>query len=332
MLFELQFMETPKHQDYPKESCGAHLLTNVPTVSPSQTVNQVKLELLEKITDFDTVNYIYVVDKGKLVGVLSIKELFQAPPEEKISQIMQGPIVVHPHTDQEKAPLQAIRHNIKAVPVVDGENKFLGVVGTDSILNILHSEHTEDFLLAAGIRRVQKIFDIVTGAYQNVVLLRLPWLIVGLVGGIFATILVRSFEKLVVQELAVVFFIPVIVYMSNAVGQQTQALFIRGVVLQHLKIKSYLQKELVVTIILSSVLSTVIFLFTIFWLSSAIFALAVGTAMFLAIIAAVAFSILIPLTLTLWKKDPALGSGPFSTIISDIISLLVYFSVVSLIV
>ena len=212
------------------------MVTKVPSVGMDATVSDVEMLLLKKTKDFATINYIYILDnQKKLKGVVSVKEVFRQAKTTKLKAIMHArPISARVHTDQERVALLSLKHSLKAVPIVDKEDHFLGVVPSDVILQVLHQESIEDILRSAGIRPSHSAVSFITeGGVWLHVRKRLPWLILGLFGGMFAAWIVSLFESSLRQELLLAAFIPTIVYMADAVGAQSQTVFIRSLALNH---------------------------------------------------------------------------------------------------
>jgi len=308
------------------------MVANVPTARPGERISDVKKMLFEEMKELETINYIYVIDKErKLVGIFSIKEVFRKPEETRVSEVMQTEIIkAHPYTDQERVAILALTHNLKSIPVVDKDSHFLGVVPSDIILNILHSENVEDFLKSAGIH--SPLAKTLRGSPVFLAKARTPWLILGLFGGIFAAEIVEFFETTLKAHFILAAFIPLIVYMSGAVGAQTETLFIRSLALNtQFGVKKYLFRDIKVGFLMALVLGTLLSFLSIFWLNSPYYiGLILGVSLFLAILMAILIGIFIPFLLQKLKRDPAIGSGPFGTIIRDILSLIIYFSVASL--
>jgi len=317
---------------YPPESAGGKMIANVPFTLLEETVLDVKKRLFEKAKEFETLNYIYVVNKDRrLLGVFSFREIFQAPEETKIKNLMikKEVIKVYPYTDQEKVAILALKHNLKAIPVVDKESRFLGVVPSNKILGILYSEHMEDIFRYAGIYDgdflPSKMIRAPAGTLAKV---RLPWLILGLFGGILAAKITGLFEAPLKSHFILAAFIPVIVYMADAVGTQTEALVIRGLAIDSkLAIKNYLFQEIKVGFLIALSLGALLTLISSLWLGLLHIGFILGVSIFLTIMAAIIIALFIPLVLNKLKKDPALGSGPFATIVTDLCSLIIYFSV-----
>lgn len=185
---------------------------------------------------------------------------------------------------------------------------------------------------ALGHLAKQPITDIVKFGISRLVGIRLPWLILGLVGGMAATLIVRYFEGALAEKLALAFFIPVVVYMSDAVGTQTETLFIRALAIEKINLKKYLLKEIVIGFLLGAVLSVLLYAYVIIVFNDDSVAKIVGLSMVISSTFAVVIATLIPLLLRGFGKDPAVGAGPFTTIVQDILSLAIYFIVATIII
>lgn len=153
---------------------------------------------------------------------------------------------------------------------------------------------------------------------------RFPWLIIGLVGGIIAVIVSSSFGRLLEKNIQLAFFIPVIVYMSAAVGSQTGTIYVRNLVKKDVSFSKYFLKELILGTFLGAFFGILLGGFAYFWLKDIQIAFTVGLAMFATILTAPIIALLIPTVLFKEHTDPAVGAGPFSTVIQDITSIFIY--------
>lgn len=316
-------------KNLPSRAAGRLMTTRVPLAFEEQTLTEVQNLLFQKTPQYDSINYIYVVDKGKkLTGVFSVKEIFRKPKEAKVGEIMQKEVVkAHVSTHQERVAALALQHNLKAIPIVDKDEQFLGVVTSDTILRVLHQEHIEDILVAGGIGKdSSRIKEFLTAKPSVLVKARLPWLIIGLLGGVLAAQIVGFFEQTLQSQMLLALFIPLIVYISDAVATQTETLIIRGIALDHeLNLKKYFLREIKIGALLALILAVLLVVITAtFWCSLSL-SMILGLAMFFGIFFSVIVATLIPLLLQKFKKDPALGSGPFATIITDLSSIVIYF-------
>lgn len=303
----------------------------VPLVSPEDTISDIKKMLFAKIKEMETINYVYVVDKeNKLQGVFSIKEIFMQPDSAKTRDFMKTKIFkIQPETHQEEAAILALKHNLKAIPVTDSDNFFMGVVPSDTILSILHAENVEDFLLSAGIR--SPLIKLQESTSWFLAKAKIPWLILGLFGGIFGASIVELFEAPLKSHFILAAFIPLMVYIADAVGSQTQTLFIRGSILDaRMDVGKHLTKEMKASAIIGLILGTLLFLISLLCFRVPYFiGIILISSLFLTILWATAIGILIPILMKKIKKDPAVGAGPFATIIRDVSSLLIYFLIAS---
>lgn len=316
-------------QKYPKESAGRIMTSRVPLILSDQTMEEVKLMLSTQEKEFDTINYLYVIDKeGKLIGVISVKDIFNRPAKTKVEEIMTSFLIKADFfTDQEKIAVLALKNNLKAIPIVDKENHFLGVVDSNTILDVLHREHIEDILLRGGIPKIDTTYaHVLEAPASTLIKARGSWLLLGLFGGVIAAQIIGFFENVLKEEILLVLFIPVIVYMSDAVATQTETLFIRGLAVDHaLLIQRYLKKEIKVGVALGALLGGTLAIIASLWWASIKMGIILFLAMFFGILLATIVAILIPLLLRKFKQDPAIGAGPFSTIITDILSIITYF-------
>ncbi len=307
-------------------------LSQVPLAKVSDTISDVVKTLLKNIKELETINYIYVIDKeGKLKGVISIKEIFAIDKENLVVDIMKKELVrARPRTDQERVAFLALKHNLKAIPVVDKTEKLLGVISSDIILNTLHKEATEDILRLAGVQDRFAI-DMTKMSTGALVKARIPWLLVGLAGGILAARILGFFEATLETQIILVFFIPVMLYLSSAVAIQSQTIFIRSLTINPgLAVKTYFLKEIKVGGSLAIICAILLGISSFFFKVSPLIGIILGLSVFLSTTLVVAISIFIPWFLQESKKDPAIGAGPFINVISDVSTLIIYFSVASI--
>lgn len=326
-------METFLPINHP-EAAKSHMVTKVSLASPHETVGSVLQKLQNQNAFFDTVDYTYILDKeGKLEGVVSMKELLNARNEDRLDRLMHKKVaVVHPSTDQEHVAMLAIKQNIKSLPVVDKEHRFLGVVPSDVILNILHWEHVEDVLRLSGIHgKGVHMRSFMKSSAFTMSKMRIPSLLIGLAGGLLTTSIVGYFEQSLEKNILLAFFIPLIVYMSDAVGTQTETILVRTLATEEIQLKKYILREFLVASTIGLVVGGTMFLTAYLWFHSFLIALTIGVSLFMTISIGSIVSILIPWLLAHFKKDPAISGGPFTTVIQDILSLLIYFLVAALI-
>lgn len=317
------------NRKYPIESVGRKIVKLVPLCYQGDRILDVKKMLFDTMDDLETINYIYVVDvNNRLLGVFSIKEIFRRPESTLVKEIMDRDIIkIRPYADQEKVVILALKNNLKAIPVVSKRNEFLGVVPSDIILDILHLENVEDFLKMTGINSpLQKILK---GSYFYLFKIRIPWLVLGLFGGILGAIIIGFFEGPLKEHFILASFIPLMLYMAGAVGNQTEALLIRNMVLDgRISLVKYLFREMRISLLIALVLASSLFGISIFLFNAPyLIAAILASSLFVAIFTAVLVGVFMPYALRKLGKDPAVSSGPFATILRDILSLVIYFTI-----
>jgi magnesium transporter len=314
------------------ETAGRIMATNIPTVGLNTTIEDIHKQLKSKVKDYESIGYIYVVNKQNILrGVISIKELYCLDGDKKARQVMtRNLITAKLHTDQERVALLAIQHNIRSIPVVDPNGVFQGVVTSDTILNVLHNESIEDTLKSVGVGNLDNpAINIIKANAITHFNKRVPWLLGGLAGGLIAAYTVSRFESYLEAQILLAAFIPTIVYMADAVGSQTQTIFIRSLSLQNkLNIRNYIRREFNIVMLLAIVLGIFSYLLGTVILQSLSLGMVLGVSIFFTIIMASVIAVLLPLILSKFKIDPAIASGPFATVLRDILSLLIYFLVI----
>lgn len=308
-----------------------HIVSAVPIAKPDETIGHVEARLIGESKSLETINYVYVVqDDGTLVGVFSIKELFRQPKTAHVRDIMKRePLTVYPKTNQARVARLAIKHSIKAVPVVDKQQHLLGVVPSDAIFHILEQEHTTNFLRLAGVHSPHMDgMELSRIPIASLFWRRFPWLIVGLLGGMGAAFVVEYFERASASEVLIIAFIPAVVYIADAVGSQTQTIFIRALALEEkLNVRLYAWREarvgMLLALSLGLIAGSLVFLR---WQAGAV-GLVIATSFFVTILIAMTIALLLPLLFRKLKWDPAVASGPFATVIRDITTLVIYFTI-----
>jgi magnesium transporter len=307
------------------------MITNVPRALTQDSIGEIKKMLSTEACQLGNIDYIYVTDnQGQLEGVLSIKEVLSCmDPEVALGEVMKKDLVIaSPSTHQERVVYLALSHGIKSVPVVDEAGILLGVVPYDNILGIFNHEVQSDVFNFGGIfHKIGEEYTTITSSTRVMIRSRLPWLVVGVIGGTLAAGLIGNFEKLLSEYIVLAFFIPVMVYMSDAAGTQSEALIIRSMALDpKLAMKSYFFREVQVAAVIGLVSGALAGVTSLLGWTQPVLSLIVGFSMFLSIIASVAIATVAPLIFKKLKYDPAVATGPLATIVSDITTLAIYFA------
>lgn len=313
---------------YPPKTAGRLAISAVPVVLPNKKIIEVTKWLEEDIHKFESINYIYVVDStGKLVGTLSIKDTLRQASDALVSEVMKKELVVaSPRTHQERMALLALKNNLKAIPVVDKQGFFIGVVPSDTILSVLYTESQEDAMHLAGVPSITARETVIDLPLKSLILHRLPWLLLGLLGGVLAAEIVGLFEGTLQQNIILAAFIPLMMYMGGAVLAQTQAFFIRDLALNpDLRFGKYFSKQLAVTIIIALGISIAMTLIGLIYYRDFIIVQIIPVALGAVIFSTMITSLIIPYLFHKFKFDPADGSGPIATVVQDLMGVVIYF-------
>jgi magnesium transporter len=291
-------------------------------------VNRCLVELRRQAEDVEHVYTIYVVDElNKLVGFLSLKRLLFASPKTKIIDLYQDRNVISVKTSDSSEEVAKVieKYDLLAVPVVDFQNKLVGRITIDDVVDVIKEEADKDFQLATGIS--EKVES--NASVWRISRSRLPWLLIGMLGGILGAQVISGFEAGITQVPALAFFIPLITAMGGNVGVQSSAIVVQSLARGNNlfdTIGSKLIKEGFVAIINGILLSGIIFGIAYLFDNSTL-GFVVSISLFTVIIFAAIFGTLIPLMLDKYNIDPALATGPFITTLNDVLGLFIYFTV-----
>ena len=311
-----------------------YIVRQVPRGRPSETVAVLRGRFLDE--RHEDAAYVFVVsDSGGLVGVINIKDLAGEAPAATLGDLAKRAQcqTVTPDTDREAAASQAIHAGVSVVAVCEADGRFVGALPASAFMSILRDEHLEDLHHMAGILgKSEAAKAALTAPPYRRALYRLPWLLVGMAGSAIATATMVRFEAQLAANIAVTFFIPAIVYLADAVGTQTEAVTVRGVSLSGPDSPLLLAGEVGTGVLIGVALGAIAY--PIVWFTFGSIALAATVALALMVAGSVAATIgfLLPWSFAKLGYDPALGSGPVGTVVQDVLSLLIYFLVASILV
>jgi magnesium transporter len=309
------------------------VMSPAPSVTKDSTIKKT-IEMLKKESKIcESIDYIYVTEKdGTLVGVFSIKELFRYAPDTKVIKIMITKVVsVSSRTSSEQVSDIAIKYGIKSVPITEN-GKLVGMIPPRKLSHMLHNSLRKDIFHFAGIHKSHLEYEnTLQVPLLKSVAHRIPWLIIGLLGVIITAAVIGLFEGVLQNKIILAFFIPAVVYISGALGNQLQALFIRDLAVMgdKLKIHLYIIKQTSISILIALIVSIITVIgIKAFWQDMQA-ANIVALSMFASIIITNFTSFIITYSLKKAGKDPAIGAGPFATMISDGTSIIVYLLIAS---
>mgnify|MGYP000061546751 CR=1 FL=1 len=310
---------------YDEGTAGALMAKELVKVNENWNITNCVSEMRAQAEDVTRVHSIYVVDNDeKLIGRLSLKDLLIASPKAHISDVYIPKVdYVDVNEDVEDVAKIMAKYDLEAIPVVDENQTLLGRITIDDIVDVIKEEADKDYQMAAGITQDVEADDSILELTKA----RLPWLFLGLLGGIGAFIIMEGFQDVFEKYAALFFFTPLIAAMAGNVGVQSSAIIVQGLANDDIKgsINSRLLKEMLLAALNGVVLALFLFLFV--WLSQGKITLAIAISVSLVVVIIVAGLIgtFVPLFLNKRGIDPAIATGPFITTSNDIFGILIYF-------
>ncbi|WP_298893985.1 magnesium transporter [uncultured Psychroserpens sp.] len=331
-------IEDDEHRDeitelltYDDDTAGSLMAKELVKVYETWTVAGCLRRIRGQAKEVTRVHSIYVVDKEeKLIGRLSLKDLIVAKSEQKIADIAKENVdFVNVADDVEDVAKVMAKYDLEAIPVVDNLQTLLGRITIDDIVDVLKEEADKDYQLAAGITQDVEADDSIIELTRA----RLPWLFLGLVGGVGAFLIMEGFQNTFEKYAVLFFFTPLIAAMAGNVGVQSSAIIVQGLANDDVKgsINSRLIKEMLLAALNGTILALFLFLFV--WATKGEFytALAISVSLIAVIIVAGLIGTFVPLFLDKRGIDPAIATGPFITTSNDIFGILIYFWIAKLI-
>ncbi len=316
---------------YEDETAGSLMAKELVKVYETWTVAGCMRRIRGQAKDVTRVHSIYVVDKeDKLVGRLSLKDLIIAKSDQKISEISKSKVdAVNVSMDDEEVAKIMAKYDLEAIPVVDDHNVLLGRITIDDIVDVLKDEAERDYQLAAGLTKDVDSDDSILQLTRA----RLPWLFLGLIGGIGAFLIMEGFHGVFSKYAALFFFTPLIAAMAGNVGVQSSAIIVQGLANDDVKgsINSRLLKEMLLALLNGVILALFLMLFVWIIKGKIDLALAVSVSLVAVIVVAGLIGTFVPLFLNKRGIDPAIATGPFITTSNDIFGILIYFLIAKMI-
>ncbi len=317
---------------YDEDTAGSLMVKDYVALEEDVKAKEVIEALQNKYLDVEMPFYIYVIDNyGKLVGISSLRQLVVESHDKPLKSFMATDIVsVKPYTDREVVARLVSRYDFLAIPVVDDDNRIIGIVTVDDVIDILHETATEDMLKMAGVGE-----DYVeTQSILKGTRIRLPWLFASCLGGIANFFIIGRFESTLAQLTGLAAFIPIIMGMGGNIGTQSATIVVRGIATGRIDVRDFSQvvsKELAVGSILGVVYGLLIGIVAKITFISEPFSWALAGAVGLAIVSSMSVAALVgsmvPLMLHRFNIDPAVATGPFVTTSIDIVSVYCYFMI-----
>ncbi|MEO2053304.1 magnesium transporter [Flagellimonas beolgyonensis] len=335
VISEIEDREHAKHivdlLRYDEDTAGGLMAKELVKVNENWNVLTCVKEMRAQAENVTRVHSIYVVDdEGRLKGRLSLKDLLTTSTKTNIKDVYIPKVdSVNVNEKGEEVAKIMSKYDLEAIPVVDEIGRLVGRITIDDIVDVIREEADKDYQLAAGISQDVEADDsiwILTKA-------RLPWLILGLFGGLGAAAIMGNFEEMISKHAVLFFFTPLIAAMAGNVGVQSSAIMVQGLANDDLKgsISSRLVKEMLLALLNGLILAVLLLVFTWIWKGTLSTAIAISLSLVIVIVVAGLIGTFIPLFLHKRNIDPAIATGPFITTSNDIFGILIYFTIAKLI-
>ena len=321
---------------YPENSAGSMMTTEYVSLRPAMTVEESILRIRRQGVDKETIYTCYVTEGRKLVGIVTVKDLLLAEDDEiRVRDMMETNLIsVTTHTDQEEVAKMFSKYDFLALPVVDMENRMVGIVTVDDAIDVLEDEATEDMEMMGGILPSEKTY--IRSSAWELFKNRIPWLLLLMVSATFTGMIITAFEDALAVQVVLTAFIPMLMGTGGNSGSQSSVTIIRALSLDELKLVDLprvVWKEIRTAVLCGLALAVVCYLKL--WLVDGKLLgngditpqvnLVVCLALFVTVLSAKIVGAVLPMAAKALKLDPAVMASPFITSIVDALSLLVYF-------
>lgn len=311
---------------YDEDTAGGLMGTELIQVNENLSMPECLKEMRHQAEDLDDIYNVYVVDdENRLRGVLPLKKMITHPSVSKIKHVMEAnPVSVKADTPIEDVAIDFEKYDLVAMPVIDSIGRLVGQITVDDVMDEVREQQERDYQLASGISSDVDADDSVWAQTKA----RLPWLLIGIIGGIVNSIILSGFEAQIAAVTALAFFIPLIGGTGGNVGVQASAIVVQGLANGKLELSEFwsqIWRGVRVALLNALVISGVVLGYTLLT-ETGDYALcfAVSCSLFCVVIFATVFGTLVPLTLEKLKVNPALATGPFIQITNDVVGLLIY--------
>ena len=317
---------------YDEDTAGGLMSTEMVVVNGNWSMPECLKEMRQQAEELDDIYYIYVVDDDeRLCGLFPLKKMITSPSVSKVKHVMETNIIsVDVDTPIDEVTMLIEKYNLVAIPVVDKINRLVGQITVDDIMDEVREQTEHDQQLTAGLTQDVETSDSVFVQSKA----RLPWLIIGMLGGIGSSLLLNCFTNTLGNHPEMALFIPLLAGMGGNVGTQSSAIAVQGLANNSLNPKhifKHILKEMVVAIINATILSLMVYVYNFFMYGALdIVTLAVPLSLFVVVLFASGFGTFIPMVLERININPAVATGPFIQIINDL-SGMTFYMIISMI-
>ena len=316
---------------YEPDTAGGIMATEFVSIRENKTIEKTLKYLQKEAPDAESAYYLYVINKENVLkGVVSLRDIVCNDFDTKISEITNTNVISVPYyMDQEEVASKFEKYGFMTMPVVDENNKILGIVTVDDIVEVMQEETTEDIHRLGGVDEEEKV----DGSLRDSVKSRLPWLIVNLITAILAASVVGAFEGTISQVVTLATFMPSVAGMGGNAGTHSLTIVVRGIALGELDKDHGMRifiKELLVGLVTGIVIGAIIAVLGFIWERNFVFGIVIGVAMILNMMVATMSGFIVPVILKKLKVDPALASAVFVTTVTDVLGFFFFLGLATM--
>jgi len=317
---------------YHEDTAGGLMAKELIAVNENLSVDACLDEIRRQAEEVDEIYFVYVVDNDNmLTGTLPLKQLLLSPGATKVKDIcLKDVISVKTNTNSEEVANIMEKYDLVALPVIDSIGRLKGRITIDDVVDVIKEEAEKDYQMISGISGDIEASDNVFQLTKA----RIPWLLIGLTGGVFGATIIGHFEHFLADLPRIAVFIPLIAAMGGNVGIQSSSIIVQGLANNSLGLESTskkLLKELSVALVNGLICSSILFMFNLAFNDTFGLTISVSIALVVVTLFASMFGTLVPLALHRIKIDPALATGPFITTTNDVVGMFIYFGVSKLV-
>ena len=312
---------------YDEDTAGGLMGTEMIVVNENLSMPDCIKEMRRQAEEMDDIYYIYVVDNdSRLQGILPLKKMLTHPSVSKIKHVMDTePVSLHTDTPIDEVAIDFEKYDLVAMPVVDDIGRLVGQVTVDDVMDEVREASERDYQMAAGISSDIDADDSIWAQIKA----RLPWLLIGIIGGIVNSIILGGFEEQIAKVAALAIFIPLIGGTGGNVGVQASAIVVQGLANGRLSLRNtgkQIARECLISLVNAIVISGVVamYIFVVINHDKAAVMGAVASSLFVMVVFATVFGTFVPLMLERLHIDPARATGPFIQITNDIVGMCIY--------